>query len=241
MVCDLAALRRLICMVHPGQRLRLNTLRVLAARSGLHNVEQALASPAAFVEVIERSAELGCLVVRDAQGAWWRRRWTAAERGSVVVDLSNVLWTCRSRDPVSGDSSDAPPGRVLRASSAVPVLHRLAALGLGPIHLVADHSLPSMLRDPAGLADLQKVADSLTVAPPGTPADPLLFELAREHPCLILSNDRFRDWRRSSSWHRRTLHRIRIPFVAPDSFGEAEAELLNPPPEDCSDDGAALS
>lgn len=222
--CALIGLLRLI---HPGQRIRPATLKVLAARSGCVPPPPELSDPQAFSRTLAVQPALRCLVLRDADGGWWRRRWNASERRGVVIDLNNVLWTCR---PTSA-------GSALVASAAFPALRRLARLGVRPLGMVADHSLYAALEEGSDLAALETLGGPLQVAPAGTPADPILLAMAQRLGCLVLSNDRFRDWRGESAWHRRNLHRLRLPLIAPDGFGEAEAELGDPPPTGCAERG----
>ena len=101
----------------------------------------------------------------------------------ILVDGSNVM---RWRE---GTPDLATLGGVLRL---------LDAEGLAPV-VVFDANAGYLVGDgwmgPAALAErLGLDRDRVIVADKGTPADPILLEIARETGAVIVTKDRFRDW-----------------------------------------------
>ena len=104
-------------------------------------------------------------------------------RRGIMVDGSNLLYW-----------ADSTP----RLDSVATVLRRLEGHGFTPLvcfdanvgHLVgARYMGPDIL---AGRLAL--LPEQVVVANKGTPADPLLLDIATRRGLLVVSNDRFRDW-----------------------------------------------
>lgn len=207
-------LAELLRTVHPGQRVRCNTLLALRISDPL-------------VEAVLRNREwlssvacdwFGHRVIAEAICAEGtvilRRRLSQDERSRAVVDLNNLVWTVE-------------PAR------AVVVLETLRRYGVGHITGVGDANLPYLVSR-LHLETLGTACDLVEIAPGGVSADGLILERARDVPSLVVSNDTFRDWRRTAKWCRRVLWRVRVP-VARDpsmpegfSFGDIGVELRSP-------------
>ena len=219
----------LVRSVPPGQRITLNNLRIALRRGAVGRpspeLEEALADPARLRDTVLADDRLRCLAFAMPDGLG-RRRWTGEERRRAILDVNNLVWTLRHRDA----------GAPARLAPVEKVVLRLRSLGCREIVAVADANLSHLVRDDPAL--LKSWCDRVEVAPGGTPADVILLEIARDAGGLVVSNDRFRDWRRASQWHRRSLWRLRMPVKAAAGaasfhFGEAEAELRDSPPQDC--------
>lgn len=216
---ELRELRAHLLSVHPGQRVRLNTLlrrpvqssrveRLLRDREALRAAVGAISSLCAIVCT-------GCLEGED-ESLILRRRFDPEERVRAVIDLNNLLWT-------------VTPEVLQRA------LLELRRCGVEVLHGIGDANLPFLVSEGV-LGMLRETLDTLALAPGGTPADQLILRAAEREKSLILSNDMFREWRRTSSWCRRNIHRLRVPLLHRPhsergySFGEAGIELSSPPP-----------
>lgn len=172
-----------------GKRLRLATIR-----RGMQDPPRALYDPELFSRLVEDTTELRALLFRDRQGAWWRRRFAGEERTGAILDLSNLFRT------IGGTEADA-----LR-----PFLSYLRKLGILRTVGVADANLPYAIRD---FDLLETLLDELILVGGGEPADPTILDRAEREGALIISNDRFRDWKKSSPWRRRNTERLRCPLT----------------------------
>ena len=234
----------LVSALAPGRRVTGNALRVDVARGvvGKPTAEltAVLVDPAALARAFDAYAGFACLVFRVSSEGYVRRRWSREERRGAVIDLNNLVWSVGSE-------------------SVRPVLCRLRSLGLGALVGVGDANLPYVWHEATQEA-LALGLDELHVAPSGTPADTLILALAEDRDLLVVSNDRFRDWRGGRRWRRRHLWRLRLP-VHPTTvppyphlekagsepwfdFGEAGCELLDAPPDDaavCAPENIGLS
>ncbi len=104
-------------------------------------------------------------------------------RSWAVVDGSNVMhW------------KDGEP----RIETVREVVERLTGAGLTP-DVVFDANVGYKIKGRYlhhnALADLLNLPeDRVMVAPSGTPADPLVLQVAKDYGAIVVSNDRFRDW-----------------------------------------------
>ncbi|WP_282153698.1 NYN domain-containing protein [Ruegeria atlantica] len=114
-------------------------------------------------------------------GKWLRR--SKAPENWAVVDGSNILhWRegipdiATVREVVDAlTASGLTPGVVFDANVGYKISDRY----------MNDKALASLLGLPV---------DRVMVAPKGTPADPLVLQVARDLSATIVTNDRFRDW-----------------------------------------------
>lgn len=101
------------------------------------------------------------------------------KRRIAIVDASNV-------------ANSAPSARA-RLGYLTLVVARLEAEGFEPV-VVADAGLARRIDDPARYRELVE-RGAIREAPAGTEADELILKLARELDAVVVSNDRFREWR----------------------------------------------
>ena len=163
------------------------------------------------------------LVYRDETGLVHRRRWNRDERRRAIVDLSNLVWTFRMK------------GTRPLIASLPPVLAFLRTLDIEEIRGVADANIRHVVEDPGLLDELETALDELTIVEARHPADPVIIDTALRREALIISNDRYREWKRDSAARRRAVWRIVVPIrpASPGSgtrydLGEPGAELLDP-------------
>lgn len=233
-----AALAELVARVRPGHpvttaALTMELRRGVVGRPSdeLRALVAGLTDPAVRSDLLTGEPSLRALTYRgteDASGlpSFRRRRWTPRERRGAVVDISNLLWTFRRR------ATGEPP----RLAPVLAALAPLREVGLHELIGVGDANLLHAAADPEMLRPLEDALERLVLAPAGIPADPVIFDIARDVDVLIVSNDGFRDWRRSSTWRRREIWRRRVPLrphpedpAGSYDLGEAEWELRDPP------------
>lgn len=186
----------------PGKRVRLATIR-----RGMKDPPRELFDPELFSRAVTDEPALRTLLYRDRHGAWWRRRFLGEERRRAVLDLSNLFWT------IGGTEAEA----------LAPLLEYLGDLGIVRTIGVADANLPYSVRNFDGL---RHVLDELVPVSGGEPADPTILDRAERERALIISNDRFRDWKKSSRWRRRNIERLRCPLTyRAENCGPARFDL----------------
>lgn len=181
-------LLRRIEAIGSGKRLRLATLRRDVPDPGPE-----LGDPILFAALVESEPRLRRLLFLSRDGSWWRRRFGEEERERAVLDLSNVAWTIGATE----------------AGSIGLLVELLGELGVERCIGVADANLPHRISD---FDRLHQLLDELLVVDGGTPADPTVLDRAEQEGALIVSNDRFRDWKKSSAWRRRNIERLRCPL-----------------------------
>lgn len=217
-VAALSELAAVLESVHPGKRIRTGTL--LRGPIVHPAVEMVLRDPSLLISLVESVPVLsavacfGILKTEDSPVVL-RRRFSRWERTRAIVDLNNVIWT-------------------LEADRLVTVISELRRYGVNRIVGVGDANFPHLIS--AGqYSAVRARLDALHIAPHGTPADPIILTHAELENAMIVSNDMFRAWRRSSPWRRRNIYRLRVPVVrAPGtdsgfSFAEPGLELQSPP------------
>ena len=206
-ICDLVA------PVHPGARIRLMTLRKSLSRPAARlqreidvtvggGLSEALRDPVRFSDLVLHDTRLTRVLFRDRTGAWWRRRFSAQERTRAVLDLNNAYWTLAGPRAVGSNLG-------LRVAVIEPLVAELRRLGVVTLIGVADANLPYLVDRST---ELEETLDELVIVAGGTPADGEILDRAERHPSLIVSNDRFRDWKRSSRWRKRNIERLRVPI-----------------------------
>lgn len=104
-------------------------------------------------------------------------------RPVIVVDGSNVMFWA---------------DETARLDTVRAVIDRLSSAGFRPIvwfDANAGYRLADRYLGPRPLARRLGLSEAcVRVAPKGTPADPLLLEMASRLDAPVVSNDRFRDW-----------------------------------------------
>lgn len=210
----LQRLRDAIHRVHPGQTVKTATL----AHGGL------IIEPDTLREAVRTDPACRAAAYCSPNGRVVRRRLQPAESGQALIDLNNVAWTLRARTNTVG-----PP--VARLVAVVAALRALGVIWVGGI---GDANLSYAVADPDALSTLERELDLYRLAPRGTRADELLLAEADARGAWILSNDRFRDWKKSGGRKRRDLWRLTFGIAArADGFdlGELAEELTHEPCE----------
>jgi hypothetical protein len=203
---------RTVESIGAGKRIRLATVR----KQIPPDARRIIAQPHQFDELVDRSAKLASLVFRDRAGSWWRRRFSDAERARAIIDLNNAVWTIAGPLRAGGDDR-------LDASVIAPLRDRLREFGVAVLVGVADASIGHLVVDHERLGTY---VDELVVVQSGRSADSAIIERAERDAAMIISNDRFREWKRDHAWARRTIERIRVPVaVVTDENGDRRIDL----------------
>jgi hypothetical protein len=117
-------------------------------------------------------------------------------------------------------------------STAVELIAHLRGLGIREVIAVADANLPYVFVDGDSLDRVRGACDRFETAPAGTPADARILRILTGEPGIVVTNDRFRDWRRAGQIRRGDLQRLLAPFIRRDdgsfSLGDLERELQDP-------------
>jgi len=220
-----ALLAELLEEIHRGQRVHPRSLRRLAGRKRWNTREPAVRSVLAVLEddgetvrrIIEDAA-LRSLVVPLGARVLLRRRLNPPERLRAIVDVNNVVWSV---------------GGAERRIALLPdLVTHLRGLGIRDVIGVADANLPYVIGDRDSLDRVRDLFDRFETVPAGTPADARILRVLPREPGIIVTNDRFRDWRRTAPIRRGDLQRLLAPFTRRDdrsfSLGDLEYELQDP-------------
>ncbi len=182
-----------------------------------------LAAAPSLDDLMDGEARWRELVYRDAADRFHRRRWNRPERRRAVVDLSNLAWTFRVK------------GSRPTVAALLPVVAFLRSLNIEEIHGIADANIRHVVDDPDSISELAVALDELTIVEARQPADPAIIDTALRWGSLIVSNDRYREWKRSSAGRRRAVWRIVVPLRPAAhnrsdiyDLGEPGAELRDP-------------
>ena len=225
-------LTKLIAHLNPGTVITPTALQMGVARGvvGIPSIQlrELISNPSGLSGCIAALDPLREIVFWDDGGRFRRRRWEVSERRGGVLDLNNLLWSCghdHSHDAFSLQPVEA-------------IVTYLRTYGVTRLIGVADGNLPYLLADPSEITSLTDQIGPLVYPPKGRSADPTVLECAEATGGLIISNDRFRQWRKSSGWRKRHLWRLRLPFLPHVDgegtlrylHGEYGAELEDPPP-----------
>ncbi len=207
---ELAA--ELLTAYHPGQRVSVETLRLLFSRrrwntsiEAVRQVHALLSGGTEALDQLLRSSTTAARLIRGSDGNVYMRRLRPEEKGTAVLDVSNLVWSFNASGP--------------KVEPLLHIIHCLRRHHVAEIVAVADANLQYVVADPGNIAFLSDRVEEFRYAPAGTPADPTIIEVARERGGWIGSNDQFREWRKRSGWARSNLWRILVPivFVPPDS------------------------
>ncbi|MFW5827342.1 MAG: hypothetical protein ACOCU4_04585 [Alkalispirochaeta sp.] len=238
-----AQLRALLLSHRPGQIVTRTTLLIAMGRGAAGPPSDDLlvlvSDHDSVNAALTEDAALRRLVYRCGDGRFARRRWSLDEPRRGVLDLNNLVWTFR---PGMGTE---PP----RVAPLFEVVRYLRSLSVARLIGIADANLAHTVTDTDLLSAFRDALDEMHTAPAGVPADELILTAAEDAApyggALIFSNDRFRQWRKSSPWRRRTVWRVLVPVRPPGAGGESPAERqfdlgdpgweLRDPPPDLSD------
>lgn len=207
--------------VHPGQRIHRNMMEKYLP----HHSSRLLT----LLEDDEQIQELVCPLVDIYSPSershdrytfpLLRRRFSMSERTCAVVDLNNLSWT-------------------IRPETIPNLLEDLYEWGVTRQHIVADANIHERLStDLLQFLAHAPYAVEVTIAPTGVPADRIILEHVRQEESFVVSNDTFRDWRKTFPDLRRSLWRRRVPVtrtreeesVHGYTLGDAGIELANAP------------
>lgn len=193
-------LREIVLQVHSGQVVYPRTLRLHFGRRkwNIHDGDVAslrtLLSDDDAVRQRLSSPAFRDLIVGTDDGSLLRRQLSNEERRRAIVDVNNVVWTLRSAAP--------------SIASIDEVLRYLRERGVTSIIGVADANVRYVVADPDRIDDVVSRFDDFVYAESGTPADERIIEIAAGIPSFIVSNDRFREYRKRNGRPRSNLWRV---------------------------------
>lgn len=212
------SLRRLVTSIHPGQTVYPRTLRTLFARQrrrgtseDIRTLKRILTDDRAVATALLDHAVAGDLVFIGDDGVIYRRLISREEAKRAILDINNLVWSLNSQTP--------------RIAAVASVVERLRALGVDEIVGVADANIVHTVVDAEEIDAVAASLDRYEVVERGETADRRVIEIAQEGHGFVVSNDRFRDWRRHDGWVRSDLWRLRVPCVIGRS-GELELGMV---------------
>ncbi len=124
----------------------------------------------------------------------------------VILDGSNVAHNSH------GNAISVPT--VLNLIRMVETLRRK---GFEEVKVIVDASLKHRLADPEQLPELQKMTEYWE-APPNTSADLFIIQYVKQHHCLMVSNDRFQEWKSFDPWIEDNIDFYRLTFRLTDNL-----------------------
>lgn len=218
-----AALAPIVSAFHPGTRLRPATVAGSARRSGVVAGEVAdnLLEPGQLASLVQTETALASLAFVTPDGRVLRRRFRPEERPRAYLDCNNLAWS----------AAPPPPHEESVVAALRACLESLGVLGVTHTIVVADSSIGRVLGD-SGTAAVASACDSFLIAPRDSSADAEICRLVENLPGMIVTNDRMRDWRRSTAWLRRNLWRLLVPvkFRPYPDYSDVEEELRSAVP-----------
>lgn len=217
-----AQLRALVASHRPGQIITRTTLAIAMARGVAgppgDTLPDLLSDEQTIAAALTADPTLRRLAYRQGDGRLVRRRWDPDEPRRGVLDINNLVWTFR---PGTGTE---PP----RVAPLFEVVRYLRSLSVERLIGISDANLIHTVTDAELLPEFSAALDEMHTAPAGVPADELILTAAEDAAphggALIFSNDRFRQWRKSSPWRRRTLWRVLVPVRPLSAEAETSAE-----------------
>lgn len=208
----LAAMKRLLAHIED-----LGPIAEGLPDNALLEARDILGSVSALSRAVVENEDCRRVAYVGVEGRVWRRRFTEAERSRAVVDLNNALWTLSGRD--------APKQVALLEA----LIKRLRSLGVDFVAGVADANLAD---DGQDIEPLKALLSSFHQSERGKQADELILDMAEKHSAFIVSNDKYKQYRKASHWRRRNIWRLLVPVeVQSDGtfhLGSAEDELRSP-------------
>jgi hypothetical protein len=190
--------------IHPGQRVHPRTLRHLAGKQRwdtalppVRDVLELLQDDAATADRLRTGPHAAEQIFVTVAGAIYRRRFTAEERERAIIDVSNVAWTIDARTP--------------RIAPVITLVSELRGRGVTEIVGVADANIRHVIHDAEYLPEVSDRFDRLLTAPAGITADEVIINRIAACPAIIISNDRFRDWKKRRGPTAKTVWRLLVP------------------------------
>lgn len=123
------------------------------------------------------------------------------ENRHVVVDGSNVAYSSK------GDKNKKP-----RLENLILLVSYLKDKGFEKIAIISDASLRHAVEDKENLDELEDMTDYME-APAKTSADLFLIQYVRNHHCLLITNDTFREWKIKDKWVAENIDFYRNSFM----------------------------
>ena len=193
----------LLDLIHPGQRVHPRTLRHFAGRQrwdtalpAVQEVLKLLQDDEATCSRLRAAPQMAEKIFITSAGHLYRRRFRAEERRRAVIDVSNVAWTVNAKKP--------------RVQPLIVLVAELRARGVTHVVGVADANIQHAVSDPDHIPEVRRHFDEFLIAPSGTTADEMIIDYIATSPAVIISNDRFRDWKRRGPI-RKTVWRLIVP------------------------------
>ncbi|MDA3948125.1 MAG: hypothetical protein PF508_02775 [Spirochaeta sp.] len=197
-------LAMLLDHIHPGQRVHPRTLRHLAGRqrwdtglSSVREILELLQDDEATFDRLRTAPRVAERIFVTTAGSVYRRRFTTDERHRAIIDVSNVAWTIDARKP--------------RVRPVTGLVAELRARGVTDIVGVADANIRHVIHDAEHLAEVQAQFDRFLTAPAGTTADEMIIDCIAAASAIIISNDRFRDWKKRRGPAAKAVWRLLVP------------------------------
>lgn len=194
----------LVGEIHPGQPVYPQTLRAIFGRQSwdidrddVADLKAALEDQPRLEELLH-SPTLQKVIYQRDDNLWARRRLHRGERDRAIVDVNNVVWTLGSGAPT--------------VASVEIVINHLRERGVAQLIGIADANLRHTVRDRDRIQRITDAFDRFECAESGTTADQRIIVVARETPCIIVTNDNYREYRKRDSWSRANLWRILTPI-----------------------------
>lgn len=176
---DILDLDKMFTLTYGDRSVQTSARRILDA---LHTNEVALAEflRSAFSNLKRTRPTLYRSLLRtlEKRDPWCKAALTA-DRGSVIMDGSNVAWH---------ESEDKPS-----LQNIIRVQRDLWQEGFFPVYIYVDASLPYQIDDEAALRSMID-SGSVIIAESRTDADEAILKHARTLSCPVLTNDRMVDW-----------------------------------------------
>lgn len=119
----------------------------------------------------------------------------------VVIDGSNVAHK-------SAGKSDSKP----LFSNILLMIKDLKKRGITEISVISDAALKYRIGDKELLPELEKECEYLE-APAETSADVFIIKYVKQHHCLLISNDTFREWKAADPWIAANIDYYRLTFM----------------------------
>jgi len=119
----------------------------------------------------------------------------------VVIDGSNVAHNSQCE-------KDAKPSM----QNIITLCSFLKAKGFSDISVIVDASLKYKIEDGDKLPTLKELATYI-IAPKETSADMFIIDMVKQTHCLLVSNDTFREWKKSDPWIATNVDFYRLTFM----------------------------
>jgi hypothetical protein len=118
----------------------------------------------------------------------------------VVIDGSNVAY-----------NSHGDAGAIPSYNNIMRMVHYLKEKGFTDISVISDASLRHKVSDKEKFADLKAMVkyEETVVA---TSADPFLINYVKQHRCLLVTNDLFKEWKLADPWIEKHIDAYALRF-----------------------------